>query len=189
MCEGELHPLRFQKRLKHRTEISHRQHLPRIFSRSLFPAPRITGLRGNSELPRPRPAGRCRELSPSFPKHIPRWMRPREAPGPGAPPAPPAPFVRRNSVRGGRSWSCRGARRAPAWAARPSAPSPRSGPQGAASSCCGASPRRDTDCWKPRKVTRGKACPRLRPLFNVQNKGARVYVCVYMYVYKYLSRG
>lgn len=54
-------------------------------------------LRGDSALPCPRPAGRCRALSPSFPKQIPGWMRPREAPGRGSSSRPP---VRRYPVRG-----------------------------------------------------------------------------------------
>uniref|UniRef100_A0A8C9U873 Catenin delta 2 n=1 Tax=Serinus canaria TaxID=9135 RepID=A0A8C9U873_SERCA len=108
-----LHPLRLQKRLGHRTEISHRQYLPRIFSRSLFPAP--LNYCGSAQ------GGR--ELSPSFSMQIPRWMRPREAPGPGSSSRTPRPLsCRVTECEAAACRAARGAWRAPARASPSSAP-------------------------------------------------------------------
>lgn len=103
VCKGELDPLPLQKRLRHITEISNRQHLPRIFARSLPPPPQLLGLRGTRRCParagqaggapspagRMRPAGRC---APSIPMEIPRWMRPGGGPGPGGSSRPLLPL-------------------------------------------------------------------------------------------------
>lgn len=148
--------------------------------------PSITGLRGNSALPCPRPAGRCRELSPCITMQILRWMRPREAPGPGSSSRTPRPLrAAQPSTRRPLSVLPGGL-----GVHRPGIPlppplQPRSGSQGAANSWCGASPPRDTHCWKPRKVTRLKALPCFRPLFSnacrIKGRGC-IHECICMYI-------
>lgn len=186
MCEGELHPLRLQKRLRHGTEISHRQHLPRIFSRSLFPAP--LNYRSYRELSAALPvASGSVQGAPSLhpdadpPLDVAQGSaRPRQLL-----PYPPPPSCRVTKYEAAAFRASRAAWRAPARDSPASAPSSRSGSQGAANSWCGTSPPGDTDCWKPRKVTRLKALPWLRPLFSnvcrIKGRGC-IDVCICMYV-------
>lgn len=86
VCECELHPLRLHRRLRHRTEISQRQrHLPRIFSRSLFPASFLEGTQRC--LARGQRVGAGLSLPPSQGR-FPAGCGPGRRPAAAAPPAP-----------------------------------------------------------------------------------------------------
>ncbi|XP_029814766.1 catenin delta-2-like [Manacus vitellinus] len=101
----------------------------------------------------------------------------------------PPPSCRVNKYEAGACRGAGGAWRELARDSPPSAPLYEAGavvvpPLGTGNPRCGASPRADRDCWKPRKVTPLKPFPWLRLLFSnvcrIKGRG-RIFVCMYLF--------